>query len=100
MKKYKVGDKILFKEERGSSWAGVKIAHAEATIIGIENKLEMYQIKKDSGFFIGQYKDTIFVHFDDERIIDNIVFKTVDDCVCGAKHTSNPKHHLKFCEVK
>jgi hypothetical protein len=21
-------------------------------------------------------------------------------CVCGAKHTSNPKHHLNWCNIK
>lgn len=22
-----------------------------------------------------------------------------ESCSCGAKHTSNPKHHLKYCDL-
>ena len=26
--------------------------------------------------------------------------KTPKECTCGAKYTSNPKHHLSYCEVQ
>lgn len=47
---------------------------------------------------------------DSEKSLDRTAFeKFLDEqktpsyskqCSCGAKHTSNPKHHLSYCDIK
>ena len=87
---YKVGDRFRVKSRDEE-----EVIVITAIFVSSGGDL-LYHTLNSDGFVGSYYKETLegFCVFIPESTIQSI------KCTCGAKHTSNPNHHLPYCDIK
>jgi hypothetical protein len=85
----KIGDEIVF-------WDIEEKEEVMARIVGFTLSVNKIIVRRNFGNPFGMEEEI--------NLYDTIVYKmrgiskADDGCTCGAKHTSNPKYHLVYCD--